>query len=329
MPIALFLMLFLLTPQHAGAGIGASDDELVELSELALAMILQGDASAFSDEAFQSDPNANLGLELKLIADSRSMYCAHIVDSALWYTITKPGLDEGGNHDLCIAPILDLTTMRLGDPSTHFFDSIEVNTPKNEGFFTIQGNILFYTGCNYNIGYGDCDIMFCDLSSVPPKKFILPTSVNSKWWESQPAIDKDWTLFFASTYLNNADEGRVNLFYSLFDAASTSYSNRVRLPKHVNMYDQCTAPYVIPGTNLLMYCASTTNGTRWQFLCTTYTKDEDGELVFATPKRLPASLSAKGRPISMSYDSKTQTILLALDNGGRTQLYYARIPSSF
>lgn len=133
------------------------------------------------------------------------MYCAHIVDSALWYTITKPGLDEGGNHDLCIAP-------HLGDPNTHFFDSIEVNTPKNEGFFTatITSAMSIATSCSAI----NCTTNFGQLKVVGFATF------------DRQRLD--------------AVQGRVNLFYSLLDAASTSYSDRVRLPKHVNIYDQCT-----------------------------------------------------------------------------------------
>lgn len=323
-------------------------DSTEVLTELALAtMLLMGDASAFSDDAYRTDSNAHLGLELRLItlaeADRQSsglaIYSGYIVGSSLWYTAESRqanGIFNRTHHDMWSAPIIDPERMQLGPARTDVFDSLGINTLGNEGFFAINGSMLVYTGCNYIKGFGDCDLLICNLSDARPELWYLPKTVNSKSWESQPALDDDLTLFFTSN--REGDDDGAALFYAVYDTVDKSFRQSVRLPRHVNHAGQCGGPFVIPGTSLLIYTAVTGTKSSSDYWCTQYTRNDSGELVFSKPKRLPPSLSNGGKPISFSYDRVSRTIVIGLEKaaslrgnkqgGGTQQLYYVRLPES-
>lgn len=81
-----------------------------------------------------------------------------------------------------------------------------VNTTENEGAETISadGKTLVFTGCDRPFGLGSCDLY---ISEQNDGKWSAPKNmgftVNSKAWESQPALSADGrTLYFSS---NRAD----------------------------------------------------------------------------------------------------------------------------
>ncbi|OFX62185.1 MAG: hypothetical protein A2066_07125 [Bacteroidetes bacterium GWB2_41_8] len=78
-----------------------------------------------------------------------------------------------------------------------------INTIYNEGAQSIStdGNLLFYTACNRNDGFGSCDIYFsrnyCGVWSLPQN---AGEPVNSPAWESQPSISANGeSLYFVSS----------------------------------------------------------------------------------------------------------------------------------
>ncbi|MCQ2286926.1 MAG: OmpA family protein [Bacteroidales bacterium] len=77
-----------------------------------------------------------------------------------------------------------------------------INSSYNEGAQCISpdGHYLFYTLCNTDIGIGSCDLYWAKRIGdrwSRPKNFDPP--VNTKYWESQPAIAPDGkTIYFAS-----------------------------------------------------------------------------------------------------------------------------------
>jgi hypothetical protein len=316
-----------------------------ELSELALISILLGDESAFSDSAFavgESDvklvvePITIFGAENPRQGSYMSCYSGHLVGDELWFVTNSTNLitgEEYGTWDLWTAPAWDLETMVFGKPSTDYFDSLGVNTPLNEGFFSLYNSMLVYTGCEYRDGYGSCDIILRDLRNPTKEVFFLSRFVNTTVWEAQPTIDDDATIFLISNEGPLSKEGitqseQICLFASTFDASSKQYLGRKRLPKFINHSTECTGPYVVPGTHTLIYCAAEKDSTTGSFWCTQYTRDEQGRLNFSAPKRLPASLSGKGRPVSFSYDRVSRTIIIGLMINGRYTLNYVRLPES-
>ncbi|MGB0428500.1 MAG: OmpA family protein, partial [Flavobacteriales bacterium] len=76
------------------------------------------------------------------------------------------------------------------------------NTSENEGAIciTADGKSIYFTACGRSNGFGSCDIYESHLKSgqwTSPKN--LGESVNSGYWESQPAISPDGKrLFFVS-----------------------------------------------------------------------------------------------------------------------------------
>jgi len=77
-----------------------------------------------------------------------------------------------------------------------------INTGNNEGAQSIShdGNYLFFTICSNDFGYGGCDIYWSKREGngwSEPKN--CGPKVNTKYWESQPAISSDGkTIYFTS-----------------------------------------------------------------------------------------------------------------------------------
>ena len=76
------------------------------------------------------------------------------------------------------------------------------NTLYNEGAYSISedGNELYFASCNRLDGFGGCDIYFSELiDTVWSDPINLGSSVNSKYWESQPSISSNKDLLFFSS----------------------------------------------------------------------------------------------------------------------------------
>lgn len=78
-----------------------------------------------------------------------------------------------------------------------------LNTPDNEGAQTISldGQLMFFTGCNRPDGLGGCDIY---ISRKAGNAWTVPQNmrnpVNSSKWESQPSLSPDKkTIYFSSS----------------------------------------------------------------------------------------------------------------------------------
>jgi outer membrane protein OmpA-like peptidoglycan-associated protein/tetratricopeptide (TPR) repeat protein len=88
-----------------------------------------------------------------------------------------------------------------------------VNTSENEGAETISadGKTLVFTGCDRPFGLGSCDLYISELNDG---KWSLPknigATVNSKAWESQPALSADGkTLYFSSNRAGGLGENDI------------------------------------------------------------------------------------------------------------------------
>ncbi|MEX0812010.1 MAG: OmpA family protein [Chitinophagales bacterium] len=77
-----------------------------------------------------------------------------------------------------------------------------INTPDNEGAHSISadGRHLYFTRCEFEGGFGGCDILVAEKSGDRwGKPRLLPAPINSKMKETQPNISADGkTLFFVS-----------------------------------------------------------------------------------------------------------------------------------
>lgn len=126
--------------------------------------------------------------------------------------------------------------------------STNINTKEyNEGAQSISpdGKYLFFTGCNRPEGSGSCDIYVSHKNGRkwdPP--FNLGTTVNSRYWDSQPAISPDGnTLYFSSNRPGGL--GGYDLWKSVLKKDGT-WTAPVNLGADINTaYDEHT-PFVHP-----------------------------------------------------------------------------------
>ena len=107
-------------------------------------------------------------------------------------------LDSNGNW---------LPAKNLGPP---------VNTDLNEGASCISpdGHTIYFTGCNWHGGRGKCDIYVAEFDGVNwYKPYNIGLKINTKYWDSQPAISPDGkTLYFSSN--RPGGYGGLDIWYS-------------------------------------------------------------------------------------------------------------------
>ena len=195
---------------------------------------------AFSIEAIKSPAPfqpANMGPTINskyreyfpaLTADGNTMIYSRVMD---------------GNEDFLISTKTQSSGWKAAQPL-----STNINTKQyNEGAQSISpdGKYLFFTGCNRPDGLGSCDIYVSHKNGKtwdPP--FNLGNTVNSSYWDSQPAISPDGnTLYFSSNRPGGL--GGYDLWKSTLKKDGT-WTNPVNLGPGINTaYDEHT-PFVHP-----------------------------------------------------------------------------------
>lgn len=140
------------------------------------------------------------------------------------------------------------STLLVGDINSNQF---------NEGShcISLDGKYLFFAGCNRPDGLGSCDIYVSkkenDIWTAPHN---LGTPINTRGWESQPAISADGrTLYFVSNRAGGY--GGTDIWKSnLLD--NGEWSQPVNLGPDINTPFDESAPY-IHADNRTLYFAST------------------------------------------------------------------------
>lgn len=129
-----------------------------------------------------------------------------------------------------------------------------VNTRDNEGAqaISVDGQHLFFTGCNRRAGMGSCDIYYSkrDGNSWTPSVNI-GGPVNSAKWESQPSFSSDGrTLFFSSN--RKGGEGQSDIWYSKLKPDGT-WTVPVNLGSTVNTSGHEESPFIHPDGHTLYF----------------------------------------------------------------------------
>lgn len=133
----------------------------------------------------------------------------------------------------------------------------QINSDKyNEGAHCISpdGKYLFFTGCNRPNGFGSCDIYVSKFENgVWSAPHNLGEPINTKGWESQPAISADGrTLYFVSNRAGGM--GGYDIWKSNLGPDGT-WQPPINLGKNINTTFDESAPY-IHADNQTLYFAS-------------------------------------------------------------------------
>ncbi|MGN7204241.1 OmpA family protein [Pedobacter sp. SAFR-022] len=170
-----------------------------------------------------------------ITADGRTMIYSRVID---------------GNEDFLISTRSKSTDWTEAVPL-----STNINTKEyNEGAQSLSpdGKYLFFTGCNRPDGFGSCDIYVSHKSGKKwDRPFNLGSVVNSKYWDSQPAVSPDGnTLYFSSNRPGGL--GGYDLWKTQLKKDGT-WSAPVNLGPEINTpYDEHT-PFVHPDGQTLYF----------------------------------------------------------------------------
>ena len=185
-----------------------------------------------------------------------------------------------------------LPSINLGPP---------VNTSSNEGAqaISVDGQHLFFTGCNRKNGEGSCDIYY---SKKEGGKWSaaenIGTPVNSSKWESQPSFSSDGrTLYFSSN--RPGGQGKSDLWYSKLTPEGR-WTPPVNLGDVINTPGFEESPYIHPD-NRTLYFASTGHPGYGQKDIFYTKKDESGN--WSTPKNLGYPINTWEEEIGLIVDA--------------------------
>ena len=130
------------------------------------------------------------------------------------------------------------------------------NTLYNEGAYSIteDGTELYFASCNRLDGFGGCDIYFSEINNNEWSEPInLGSSVNSKYWESQPSISSNKDLLFFSS---NREGGVGNRdIWVCKRLGKYKWSEPFNLGKNVNTEKDEITPFVFADSKTLYFAS--------------------------------------------------------------------------
>ncbi|MFY0601689.1 MAG: OmpA family protein [Cyclobacteriaceae bacterium] len=138
--------------------------------------------------------------------------------------------------------------------------SKSINTELNEGACTISadGRLLIFTSCDEGRTYGSCDLFF---SVKEGDRWTRPENmgsrVNSKYWDSQPALSGDGrTLYFSSN--RPGGFGKRDLWSTRNNGRDWSVPKNLGRP--INGFKDETTPFIHASNNALFYSSTSHAG---------------------------------------------------------------------
>ncbi|MEZ5040748.1 MAG: OmpA family protein [Saprospiraceae bacterium] len=181
----------------------------------------------------------------------------------------------------------------------------QLNTPMNEGAQSISadGRLLIFTACAGGGDVGGCDLYYSEYKGsgwTRPEK--IPGEVNSKYWESQPALSADGkTLFFASDRPGGL--GRRDIWMSKLQTNGqwgppTNLGDSINTPDH----DQC--PFLHSDGQTLYFCSDGWPGMGGNDLYFSR-RTPDGKWGKPTNLGYPINTTANEGTLVVSLDGKT------------------------
>ncbi len=138
--------------------------------------------------------------------------------------------------------------------------SKEINTELNEGACTISadGRLLIFTSCDDGRTFGSCDLFFSVREGNEwSKPENMGSTVNSKYWDSQPSISADGrTLYFSSN--RPGGQGKRDLWKSNY--TDKGWQTPQNLGPEINGFRDETTPFIHANNELLFFSSNSKPG---------------------------------------------------------------------
>lgn len=203
-----------------------------------------------------------------------------------------------------------------------------INTPRNEGMakLTVCGRVIYFSACGWENVEGGCDIYEADfdtqndfgiVDAVRPSK-----GLNSKKWDSQPAISCDGkTMYFASN--REGGLGGTDLWMSKLDKNEV-WGPPINMGAGINTIGDEEAPYIAPDGISLYFSSNGHPGLGEADIFRAVLQEDE---TWTTPTNLGPSVNTPFREagIVISPDGKMAYFSSARD-GGRGGLDVYEIP---
>lgn len=189
------------------------------------------------DVSGMKEESINLGGNINSVADE---YLPTLTGDGRWLIFTS---NRGGENILMSKPAAN------GNWSQARSISKAINTPRNEGMakLTVCGRVIYFSACGWENVEGGCDIFEADFDTQ--NDFAVVDEVrpsqglNSKQWDSQPAISCDGkTMYFASN--RKGGKGGTDLWMSKL-AEDGLWDPPVNM-EAINTDGDEEAPYIAP-----------------------------------------------------------------------------------
>ena len=215
-------------------------------------------------------------------------------------------------------------TRRVGNRQEDFFASERidgqwqaalpltgVNTLENEGAQTLSadGRLLIYTACNRPDGLGSCDLYYSvkeDGGWSEPANLGAP--VNTKAWESQPALAANGNLlFFASR--REGGQGKADL-YACGRTPTGGWTEPMNLGPTVNTAEDDQAPFFHADGQTLYFMS---NGHPGMGNFDLYLTRLGEDRTWTTPHNLGYPINTEGNEGALAVGLDGQTAYFATD----------------
>lgn len=197
----------------------------------------------------------------------------------------------------------------------------------NEGShcISLDGKHLFFAGCNRPDGLGSCDIYVSkNVNGEWSSPHNLGAPINTKGWESQPAISADGrTLYFVST--RPGGYGGTDIWKSeLLD--NGSWSTPVNLGPEINTPYNESSPYIHPDNKTLYFASDGWPGFGQKDI---FSSQMDSTGSWSRPKNLGPEVNSYTNQNDFQLNLDGKSAFLASENENHTyNIYFVELPEN-
>lgn len=198
-----------------------------------------------------------------------------------------------------------------------------LNTEENEGAQTLSANgkFMIFTSCNHKDGYGSCDLFYSlkiGETWLPPRN--LGSTINTKAWETQPALSADGTeLYFVSNRAGG--KGGMDIWHSKLLCIDQEGQMQWSAPTNltINTPKSEMSPF-IHSDNQTLYFSS--NGYTQNPQFDIYlTRKKAG--VFSTPENIGAPINTTADEVGFVVNTSGTTAYFSSDRQGDNKDIYS------